>query len=119
MGELQSQQVAGIVDQHRLPALDRLVEVAVDPGAQGGDVAAFAIVRLVRQRLGGPDAGQHVVVDAGFHGLGQKPGLEAVPHDEVGMLLQDRIDCCDRVADEVQAVVVGCFQLGRQTGVIA
>ena len=83
VGQLQGEQVARIVDQHRLPALDRRVEVALDPGPERRHVAAFPVVGLVRQLLRGVQAGHHVVVDAGLHRLGQHARLEAMAHHEV------------------------------------
>jgi hypothetical protein len=86
------------------------VEVALDPGAQRRHVAALPVVGLVGQGFGGVQAGHHIVVDPGLHGLGQHARLEAVPHDEVRVLLQGLVDGAHRVAAKAQALLVRGLQ---------
>ena len=69
-------------------------------------MAALARIRAVPQRLGRDDRGDHVVVDAGFHRLGQQAGLEAVAHDEVRVCGEHLGDRADRVAGEAEAQVM-------------
>jgi hypothetical protein len=110
VGELKRQQIARILHQNRVPMLDRAVKIAVDPGADRGDVAAFAVVGPVGERLCSGQARHHVVIDAHFHGLGQHAGLETKSHDEIGMVGQHAIDRGHRVADEAQAFEVRGLQ---------
>ena len=56
MGQLQGQAVARILDGDVAVARDRLLEVAVQPGAGSGQVPALAIVGVDSQRLAGLDA---------------------------------------------------------------
>ncbi len=104
MHQLQGQDIEGVMHQHLFPELDGAKEVAVDPGAQGPDMAALAVVRLIDQGFCRLHASQHVPVDPGLHGLGQHACLEAVTHDELRMCRQNLIHRRNRVADESEAV---------------
>ena len=95
-----------MADQNLLPALYGAEEIPVDPGPHGGGVPGLPIVGMGRKGFGRLDAAHHLVVDARLHGLGQHAGLEAVPHDEIGLRQEDRIDAGDRIAAKRQALFV-------------
>ena len=110
MRQLQRQKIVRMLHEHGFPALHGAVEVAVAPSAQRRDMAAFAVVGLTGTGLGRAQAGAHILVDPGLHGLGQQAGLEAVTHDEVRLFLQHRVDHGDGVAPVAEELLVRGFE---------
>ena len=110
MGELDRQAVAGMVERDVAPQLDRAAQVAVEPGPDRGDVAALALVGFVGQGFRRQDAVAHGRFEVLVGGHRHDPGLEAMAHDEVGVMGERRIDRHKGIAEKA----VGPLQRGLE-----
>ena len=99
MGDLQRQQVARMVDQHVAIERDRALEVALEPGPRGAEMAPLALVGGIPQRLAGLDAlaqGRHRrLVGRRQH----QRGAQAMAEHEGRIARQGRIDRRQRVVE--------------------
>ncbi|MCY1346607.1 hypothetical protein D9M69_326960 [compost metagenome] len=117
MGNLQRQAVARVVDHDVAVALDRVCEVAIQPGARRGDMPALALVRAGAQRFACFDAFPQQRRYGAVAGGDHHPGAQRMPHHEAGVFRQGMIDHRERVAVVAMQQLQGRLEALDRAGV--